>query len=88
MRKAWGGDEKTLEHFEIAQRDITRQDGKPVFRYMKAILTVKPCLICHGQAVDAELRAHLAELYPSDKATGFALGDIRGAFTLVRPLEN
>ncbi len=82
-RKAKGADPKTLEHFEI-----TRRDGKPVFRYMKAIPTGKPCLTCHGGSLAPELKAHLAKLYPSDKATGFALGDIRGAFTLVRSLEN
>ena len=30
--------------------------------------------------------ALLAELYPSDQATGFQQGDIRGAFTITQPV--
>lgn len=82
-RKAEGADAKTLEHFEVTQRN-----GKRVFRYMKAIPTAKPCLTCHGPSLEPGLAAHLAKLYPSDEATGFALGDIRGAFTLVRSLQD
>lgn len=81
-RKAKGADPKTLEHFEVVQRD-----GKPMFRYMKAIPAGKPCLTCHGEALSPKLTAHLKTLYPSDKATGFKLGDLRGAFTLARPLK-
>ncbi|MGI9384597.1 MAG: Tll0287-like domain-containing protein [Methyloligellaceae bacterium] len=81
-KKAKGADPKTLEHFEVVQRD-----GKPMFRYMKAIPAGKPCLTCHGEALPPKLVGHLKSLYPNDKATGFKLGDLRGAFTLARPLE-
>jgi hypothetical protein len=53
---------------------------------MKAIPTAELCLTCHGEALDPELQATLDELYPADKARGFKEGDIRGAFTLSRPL--
>ena len=36
---------------------------------------------------EAAARAKLAELYPADRATGFQAGDIRGAFTLSKPLR-
>jgi hypothetical protein len=29
----------------------------------------------------------LAEFYPDDKARGFKVGDIRGAFTIVQPAD-
>ncbi len=32
------------------------------------------------------VKAKLAELYPDDRATGYKEGDIRGAFTLSKPL--
>jgi hypothetical protein len=76
-----GADVKELEVYETAT-----QDGKPVFRYMKAIPTQKPCLTCHGQNVSEPLRKTISELYPQDQAVGFSLGELRGAFTIVQPL--
>jgi hypothetical protein len=63
-------------------------DGKPVYRYMKALPTQKLCLDCHGTAdtVSAEVQAKLKELYPDDKATGYGLKQIRGAITAKKPL--
>lgn len=77
-----GADLAKLERYETAEKD-----GKRVFRYMKAIPTGKPCLTCHGDSVDAALEAKIREFYPKDEATGFALGDLRGAFTITQPLQ-
>jgi hypothetical protein len=54
------------------------------FRYMKAIAIPEgaPCLACHGEAIDAAVATRLRELYPSDKATGYKQGELRGAFTI------
>lgn len=76
-----GADIATLEHYET-----TTKDGKIVFRYMKAIPTQAPCLACHGQNVSASVKKKIAELYPEDQATGFSIGDLRGAFTIEQPL--
>ena len=32
--------------------------------------------------MEADLKAALAERYPADEATGYADGDLRGAFTV------
>ena len=77
-----GADVSELEHYET-----TTQDGKRVFRYMKAIPTQKPCLTCHGSNMSESLRKRIAEYYPEDQATGFSLGELRGAFTIVQPLQ-
>jgi len=63
-------------------------DGKPVFRYMKALPVGEVCLNCHGAAdsFDAGLKAKLAESYPHDQATGYSKGQVRGALTVKRPL--
>lgn len=53
-------------------------------RYMKAIPVQPPCLACHGEPA-GEVREALARAYPHDRATGYALGDIRGAFYVVWP---
>jgi excinuclease UvrABC helicase subunit UvrB len=55
---------------------------------MKAIPTAeKPCLACHGKTLAPQVAARLKELYPDDRATGYAAGEIRGAITLSRPLQ-
>ena len=54
-------------------------------RYMKAIPTGELCLACHGSAVPAEVEAALDEHYPHDLARGYALGDVRGAFSVMWP---
>lgn len=56
------------------------------YRLMKAIPTDKVCLACHGSSVDPQLQQTINSYYPQDTATGFALGDIRGAFTLTKAL--
>ena len=55
-------------------------DGR--FRMMK-IQTIEPvCLSCHGEQLAEPLKRKLTELYPLDKATGYKLGDVRGAFSV------
>ncbi len=54
--------------------------GGRVFRCMKAIPTAELCVTCHGSNLDPAIAATLAEFYPADRATRFAVGDIRGAF--------
>lgn len=57
-----------------------------VQRYLAPILIAPPCLACHGpaKAQPEPLRAALAAAYPHDAATGYALGELRGAFSLKR----
>lgn len=78
-----GADPAALEHVEVVS-----QNGKREFRYMKAIPTAaEPCLACHGADVDPGLKARILELYPTDEATGFEAGELRGAFTVRRALD-
>jgi len=82
QRAAKGADVATLEASEVVDRG-----GKKVFRYMKAIPTGEPCLVCHGDSLSADLSAKIAEFYPKDRAVGFKVGEVRGAFTLQKVLE-
>lgn len=78
-----GADAMKLEHAEVVEKD-----GKKVFRYMKPIMTAgTPCLACHGGELKPEVSAKIKELYPEDHATGFAAGDMRGAFTVKQMIE-
>ncbi|MCU0255472.1 MAG: DUF3365 domain-containing protein [Vicinamibacterales bacterium] len=54
-------------------------------RYMRAIPTDALCLTCHGATLSPELAAAVERDYPADEATGFALGELRGAFSVVWP---
>jgi hypothetical protein len=80
-RLAGGEEMAALEAYEVVATE-----GRPTFRYMKAIGTTSPCLSCHGSALKADVAAKVKELYPDDQAVGFTAGQLRGAFTLSRPL--
>lgn len=80
-RKADGEDVQPMAYYEVVE-----QDGKKVFRFMKAIPTGEVCLKCHGENIAEPVKAKLDELYPGDKARGYKLGDIRGAFTITQPM--
>ena len=78
-RKSNGEDVKPMAYFEAVD-----MNGKKYFRFMKAIPTAAVCLRCHGENIEPEIMAKLKETYPNDMATGFKLGDIRGAFTITQ----
>ena len=64
---------------------VEAADGK-TFRFMKAIPTAEVCLACHGSDITPEVAAAIDERYPDDMARGYSLGDVRGAFSLSKPL--
>ncbi len=59
-------------------------DGK--FRLMKAQGVEAVCLNCHAAEIKPEVEAALKDNYPEDRARGYELGQIRGAFSLSRDL--
>ena len=56
------------------------------FRFMKAQGVEPICLKCHGGALTPAVEDALKEHYPDDKATGYSLGQVRGAFSLSKGL--
>jgi hypothetical protein len=64
-----------LEHAELI-------DGE--FRYMKAIPTGEVCLACHGGSLAPAVKAAIDQAYPQDQAVGFSVGQLRGAFSVIR----
>lgn len=48
-------------------------------RVIKPIGVEAPCLACHGGALAPEVKVELARRYPKDVATGYVVGDLRGA---------
>ncbi|WNK01458.1 DUF3365 domain-containing protein [Thalassospiraceae bacterium LMO-JJ14] len=66
---------------------IIEQDGEKVFHLMQAVPMLDTCQGCHGSNIDPETQKRILELYPDDDASGYALGDIRGAFSLYKPVD-
>jgi hypothetical protein len=46
--------------------------------YAEPLVIQELCLACHGARLAPEVAAALAERYPADQATGYAVGDLRG----------
>lgn len=63
---------------------ITTSKGKHTY-YAPIVIAMPTCLKCHGRPgtdIDAEVTSTLKTLYPEDKATGFAMGELRGLFKI------
>jgi len=70
---------ETAEYIEVAENGVTR--------YMKAIPIAPPCLSCHGVEIAPAIQEKLDQAYPHDRARGYELGDIRGAFSISWPAD-
>jgi len=55
-------------------------DGYKFYKPFK--ITKKVCLKCHGSDIDPKLKKTIAKFYPTDKATGYKTGDLRGAIVV------
>jgi hypothetical protein len=69
---------------------IVTEGGRRYLSYMKPIFIAGPvCLQCHGapDKLGPGVAEALRELYPMDRATGYALGDLRGAVSVRIPIE-
>lgn len=84
LQAAQGAKLETMERSEV----VTEPQGR-FFRYMKAIPVQPLCLTCHGMidSIPDPVKARLATDYPHDRATGYALGQIRGAVTIKRSMD-
>lgn len=73
------GDPLPIEHFGAAPGG-----GE---RYLRAIVLQPLCATCHGAALAPAVSAAVAARYPEDRATGFAVGELRGAFIIDWPAK-
>lgn len=81
QRAMRGEPPQQIDHYRVVTRN-----GQRYFRYMKAIPTEQVCLTCHGETLAPAVAAKIEDLYPQDRATGFSVGDLRGAFTIRQPM--
>lgn len=81
-------DQKALQKLKI----LLAEDEKPEVikvvneqgneKYYQAITVAPLCTTCHGTNVADDVKQTLLQYYPSDKATGYKVGDLRGAFVV------
>jgi hypothetical protein len=71
-----GATAKELNHGEIV-------DGR--YRYLQGQPVEGLCLLCHGTDIAPDVAAAIASRYPGDSATGYGLGELRGAISLRAP---
>ena len=87
-----GFERSVLKKFSDALRETTLtdtseysgvvlEDGKRVLRYMKPIRILGMCTACHGEPsrMDRAVMNVITDRYPDDRATGYAIGELRGA---------
>lgn len=72
---------------KLQNSTLESSQGVTRYRFMKAIPVGGVCLACHGEDLSKDVQSTLAEKYPLDEATGYRLGELRGAFTLSKTLE-
>lgn len=59
---------------------VTGKNGTQ--RFYKGIQIQALCLTCHGDNVAPTIQAAIKARYPKDTATGYTLGELRGAFVV------
>ena len=71
----------------LEETAMVNLNGKPAFRYMKAIPVGNVCLTCHGRKISGSVATAINDHYPSDQARGYRKGELRGAVTLYKYLN-
>lgn len=84
---------RKLEEFDLLNKkkgmkneysEVVDEGGQKYLRYMKPLVALPLCINCHGpkENIPADVKTILAEKYPEDRATGFLVGDLRGAISV------
>lgn len=86
--KAEGDEKAILESLDNLQKNgavlppyMVERVNKDTYKFYKPLVINKQvCLKCHGDiGENPKLSQYLADTYPHDKATGYKMGDLRGA---------
>ncbi len=83
-------EEKALIEFQEKEnlteyKGIDKVDGQRVLRYLIPLYIEEACLKCHS--AKETIPEFIQEDYPEDKATDYTYGDLRGAISVIVPIE-
>lgn len=84
-KKAWEAIKRISTDPSNLQKHILIQEGVSVYYYKAIQIGMPTCLSCHGNKetdIDAETLENIFKKYPSDLATGYKLGDLRGMWKI------
>ncbi len=75
---------------ELVYSEKVTTGDETTLRMMRAIPMQPVCLSCHGDKknMGEDLLSALQQDYPNDLATGFSIGEIRGAFSASQSISN
>lgn len=67
---------------------VMEPDGQ-YYRFMKPIALQPQCVLCHGPSdqIPEEIGNVSKQQYPFDAATGYKVGELRGAVSIKQPLD-
>jgi len=76
--------EKLKQNKVLLPKLLIQKIDKTHTKVYKPIIVKAKCLICHGTEDKLDKKAYEAikEKYPNDKAIGYKVGDLRGAFVV------
>jgi len=79
---------RSVETDGPAPAPIVTREGRSVIVHHPIVLQEAACLMCHGDpdTFAPEVTQALQKLYPDDVATGFEIGDLRGAFRVAEQM--
>ncbi|GAB1261414.1 Tll0287-like domain-containing protein [Aurantivibrio plasticivorans] len=82
----WQAEQLRVFDIEAAKRpnqSLKLSSWRPgYFRYLQAQRVEPLCLACHGEVIAQSISEQLAQYYPADAATGYQLGQVRGAIAV------
>ncbi|XGI83790.1 DUF3365 domain-containing protein [Halorutilales archaeon Cl-col2-1] len=73
----------------VSRAEVVDEPNGEYLRYMSPIPTRPVCTNCHGtqDQISPEVEELLDEHYPHDEATGYEVGELRGAVSVKMPLN-
>lgn len=83
-------EEKALAEFEKDKnlseyKGVDKINGQKVLRYLTPLYIEEACLKCHS--AKETIPEFIQEDYPEDKATDYTFGDLRGAISVIVPVD-
>lgn len=73
---------------QIEANEVVTEPAGRYLRYARALPVQPACLMCHGQTqqLAPAVAGAIRDRYPYDRATGYSLGQLRGAVSIKMPL--